>query len=96
MSSELEPGCNDSRRRLTRRFTHLRKYRELLLGPERAERSNPARSALNRGLKLILHHGAPIAHWGMRRQRGRPLHPLDQAESGPADLVFSREVRCMR
>jgi predicted amidohydrolase YtcJ len=41
------------------------RHRDLFLGPERAARINPARSALDRGMKITLHHDAPIAHWGM-------------------------------
>jgi predicted amidohydrolase YtcJ len=41
------------------------RHRDLFLGPERAARIDPARSALDRGMKITLHHDAPIAHWGM-------------------------------
>lgn len=37
------------------------RHRNLFLGPERAARINPARSALNCKLKITLHHDAPIA-----------------------------------
>jgi predicted amidohydrolase YtcJ len=37
------------------------RHRDLFLGPERAARINPARSALDRKLKVTLHHDAPIA-----------------------------------
>ncbi|WP_456391535.1 amidohydrolase family protein [Nitratifractor sp.] len=37
------------------------RHRDLFLGPERAARLNPSRSALDRGLKITLHHDAPIA-----------------------------------
>lgn len=37
------------------------RHRDLFLGPERAARINPARSALDRGLKVTLHHDAPVA-----------------------------------
>jgi predicted amidohydrolase YtcJ len=37
------------------------RHRDLFLGPERAARIDPARSALDRGLKVTLHHDAPIA-----------------------------------
>ena len=37
------------------------RHRDLFLGPERAVRIDPARSALNRNLKITLHHDAPIA-----------------------------------
>jgi len=37
------------------------RHRDLFLGPERAMRLDPARSALDRGLKITLHHDAPIA-----------------------------------
>jgi len=37
------------------------RHRDLFLGPERAARINPARSALDRNLKITLHHDAPIA-----------------------------------
>lgn len=41
------------------------RHREIFLGPERAARINPARSALDRGLKITLHHDAPVAGIGM-------------------------------
>lgn len=37
------------------------RHRDTFLGPERASRLNPARSTLDRGIKLTLHHDAPIA-----------------------------------
>jgi len=37
------------------------RHRDIFLGPERAARINPARSALNRNLKITLHHDAPVA-----------------------------------
>ena len=41
------------------------RHRDLFLGPERAERINPSNTALKKGIKITLHHDAPIAHWGM-------------------------------
>ena len=41
------------------------RHRDIFLGPERAARIDPARSALDRGLKITLHHDAPIAGIGM-------------------------------
>jgi predicted amidohydrolase YtcJ len=37
------------------------RHRDLFLGPERAARISPSRSALDRGIKVTLHHDAPIA-----------------------------------
>jgi predicted amidohydrolase YtcJ len=37
------------------------RHRDIFLGPERAARINPARSALDRGLTITLHHDAPVA-----------------------------------
>lgn len=37
------------------------RHRDLFIGPERAARMDPARSARDRGLKFTLHHDAPIA-----------------------------------
>lgn len=37
------------------------RHREIFLGPERAARISPSRTALNRKLKVTLHHDAPIA-----------------------------------
>ena len=37
------------------------RHREIFLGPERAARINPARSALDRGMRITLHHDAPVA-----------------------------------
>ena len=36
------------------------RHRDLFLGPERAARINPARSALDRKMKISLHHDAPV------------------------------------
>lgn len=41
------------------------RHREIFLGPERAERISPAKSAIDRGMKFTLHHDAPIAGIGM-------------------------------
>ncbi len=37
------------------------RHRDIFLGPERARRISPAKSALDRGMKFTLHHDAPIA-----------------------------------
>lgn len=37
------------------------RHRDLFLGPERAARINPARSTLNRKMRITLHHDAPVA-----------------------------------
>jgi predicted amidohydrolase YtcJ len=37
------------------------RHRELFLGPERAARISPSRTALDRGIKVSLHHDAPVA-----------------------------------
>jgi predicted amidohydrolase YtcJ len=37
------------------------RHRDIFLGPERAARIDPARSALDRGMKFTLHHDAPVA-----------------------------------
>ena len=37
------------------------RHRDIFLGPERAARIDPARSALARGMKITLHHDAPVA-----------------------------------
>ncbi|MEW2923284.1 amidohydrolase [Muricauda sp. ANG21] len=41
------------------------RHESLFLGKERAERINPANTALRKGAKITLHHDAPIAHCGM-------------------------------
>ncbi len=41
------------------------RHKRLFLGPERAERINPANSALQKGATFTLHHDAPVAQWGM-------------------------------
>ena len=43
------------------------RHRDLFLGTDRAARINPARSALDRKLKITLHHDAPIAGIEMLR-----------------------------
>jgi predicted amidohydrolase YtcJ len=37
------------------------RHRDIFLGPKRAARIDPARSALDRGMKITLHHDAPVA-----------------------------------
>jgi predicted amidohydrolase YtcJ len=37
------------------------RHREMFLGPERAARVSPSRTALDRNIKITLHHDAPIA-----------------------------------
>ena len=37
------------------------RHRDIFLGPERAARISPSRSALDRGMKITLHHDAPVA-----------------------------------
>jgi predicted amidohydrolase YtcJ len=37
------------------------RHRDIFLGPERAARIDPARSALDRGMRITLHHDAPVA-----------------------------------
>jgi predicted amidohydrolase YtcJ len=37
------------------------RHHDIFLGPERAARINPARSALDRNIKITLHHDAPVA-----------------------------------
>jgi hypothetical protein len=61
------------------------RHRDLFLGPERAAQLNPARSALNRNLKITLHHDVPIAGISMLKvawaavnrvtTSGQPLGP---------------------
>ncbi len=41
------------------------RHRDIFLGPDRARRISPARSALDRGMKFTLHHDAPVAGIGM-------------------------------
>lgn len=41
------------------------RHREVFLGPERAQRISPAKSALDRGMMFTLHHDAPVAGIGM-------------------------------
>lgn len=37
------------------------RHRDIFLGPKRAERIDPSRSALDRKMKITLHHDAPVA-----------------------------------
>lgn len=41
------------------------RHRDIFLGPERAARISPAKSALDHGMKFTLHHDAPVAGIGM-------------------------------
>lgn len=43
------------------------KHRDVFLGPERAARINPARSAIDRGIRITIHNDAPVTPT-------RPLH----------------------
>jgi predicted amidohydrolase YtcJ len=36
------------------------RHRDIFLGPQRAQRINPARSALDRGIPVTLHHDSPV------------------------------------
>ena len=61
------------------------RHRDIFLGPERAARISPAKSALDRGMKFTLHHDAPVAGIGMlavaaaavnrTTSSGKPLGP---------------------
>ena len=64
------------------------RHRDVFLGPERAARMNPARSALKRNMKITLHHDAPIAGISMLKvawsavnrvtTSGQPLGPAER------------------
>lgn len=64
------------------------RHRDIFLGPERAARIDPARSALDRGMKITLHHDAPVAGIDIlnvvasavnrRTTSGKPLGPKER------------------
>ena len=72
------------------------RHRDLFLGPERAERINPARSALDRGMKLTLHHDAPIAHWGMLPVVDAAVNRVTSSGKllGPEERITPFEALC--
>ena len=70
------------------------RHRELFLGPERAARIDPARSALDRKLKITLHHDAPIAGIEMLKVAWAAVNRVTTSGKllGPAERITPFEA----
>ncbi len=65
------------------------RHRDLFIGPERAARMDPARSARDRGLKFTLHHDAPIAGISMLKVAWAAVNRVTTSgkELGPDERI---------
>jgi len=70
------------------------RHRDLFLGPERAARISPSRSALDRKLKITLHHDAPIAGIEMLTVAWSAVNRLTTSgkELGPEERITPFEA----
>jgi hypothetical protein len=70
------------------------RHHDLFLGPERAARINPARSALDRNLKITLHHDAPIAGIEMLQVAWAAVNRVTTSgkELGPEERITTFEA----
>jgi hypothetical protein len=70
------------------------RHRDLFLGPERAARINPARSSLDRNIKITLHHDAPIAGIEMLKVAWAAVNRVTTSgkELGPEERITPFEA----
>lgn len=70
------------------------RHRELFLGPERAARISPSRSALDRKMKISLHHDAPVAGIEMLTVAWSAVNRLTTSgkELGPEERITPFEA----
>lgn len=70
------------------------RHRDLFIGPERAARMDPARSARDRGLKFTLHHDAPIAGISMLKVAWAAVNRVTTSgkELGPDERITPFEA----
>lgn len=70
------------------------RHRELFLGPERAARISPSRSALDRKMKITLHHDAPVAGIEMLTVAWSAVNRLTTSgkELGPEERITPFEA----
>ena len=70
------------------------RHRDLFLGSKRAVRINPTRSALNRKLKITLHHDAPIAGIEMLKVAWTAVNRVTSSGKvlGPAERITPFEA----
>lgn len=70
------------------------RHRDLFLGPERAARISPARSARDRGIRYTLHHDAPVAGIDMLKVAWASTNRLTTGgkELGPEQRVSAYEA----
>ena len=70
------------------------RHRDIFLGPDRAVRISPAKSALNRNMKFTLHHDAPVAGVGMLAVAAASVNRLTSGgrELGPDQRITAFEA----
>ena len=70
------------------------RHKDIFLGPERAARIDPARSALDRKLKVTLHHDAPIAGIEMLKVAWSAVNRVTTSgkELGPEERITPFEA----
>jgi predicted amidohydrolase YtcJ len=70
------------------------RHRDIFLGPQRARRISPAKSALDRGIKFTLHHDAPVAGIGMLQVASASVNRITSGgkELGPEQRITAFEA----
>jgi len=70
------------------------RHRDIFLGPQRARRISPAKSALDRGMKFTLHHDAPVAGIGMLQVASASVNRITSGgkELGPEQRITAFEA----
>lgn len=70
------------------------RHRDQFLGPQRAARISPSRSALNRNLKITLHHDAPIVGISMLNVASAAVNRITSSGKllGPAERITPFEA----
>ena len=69
------------------------RHRDLFLGPERAARINPSRTALDRNIKISLHHDAPVAGISMLNVAWTAINRITSSGNPLARSSASRPSR---
>ena len=70
------------------------RHRDIFLGPDRAVRISPAKSALNRNMKFTLHHDAPVAGISMLAVASASVNRMTTGgnELGPEQRITAFEA----
>jgi predicted amidohydrolase YtcJ len=70
------------------------RHRDIFLGPDRAARISPAKSALNRNMKFTLHHDAPVAGISMLAVASASVNRMTTGgnELGPEQRITAFEA----